>query len=59
MPFIMFPTAVINSLAVLLLPTVSEAQATDNRHMLGKTTSVSIKYSLIIGIVSLAIFLLL
>ena len=28
-PFIMFPTAVINSLAVLLLPTVSEAQATD------------------------------
>lgn len=57
-PFIMFPTAVINSLAVLLLPTVSEAQATDNRHMLGKTTSVSIKYSLIIGIVSLAIFLL-
>lgn len=57
-PFIMFPTAVINSLAVLLLPTVSEAQATDNEYLLGKTTSISIKYSLIIGIVSSGIFLI-
>lgn len=57
-PFIMFPTAVINSLAVLLLPTVSEAQAMDNNDVIGKTTSVSIKYSLIIGIMSTGIFLL-
>ena len=57
-PFIMFPTAVINSLAVLLLPTVSEAQAMDNNDMIGRTTSVSLKYSLIIGIVSTGIFLL-
>jgi len=57
-PFIMFPTAVINSLAVLLLPTVSEAQAMDNNDMIGRTTSVSIKYSLIIGIMSTGIFLL-
>jgi stage V sporulation protein B len=57
-PFIMFPTAVINSLAVLLLPTVSEAQAMENNDMIGRTTAVSIKYSLIIGIMSTGIFLL-
>ncbi|TAH68150.1 MAG: polysaccharide biosynthesis protein [Anaerolineaceae bacterium] len=57
-PFIMFPTAVINSLAVLLLPTVSEAQAMDNNDMIGRTASVSIKYSLIVGIMSTGIFLL-
>ena len=55
-PFIMFPTAVINALAVLLLPTVSEAQAVNNNKLIGKTTAVSIKYSLIIGILSNGIF---
>lgn len=57
-PFIMFPTAVINALAVLLLPTVSEAQAMDNEDLIGKTSSVSIKYSFLIGIISTGIFLL-
>jgi stage V sporulation protein B len=58
MPFIMFPTAVINALAVLLLPTVSEAQAVNNEKLIGKTTSISIKYSLIIGIISTGIFII-
>lgn len=57
-PFIMFPTSVINALAVLLLPTVSEAQAIGNEKLIGKTTSVSIKYSLIIGIISTGIFVI-
>ncbi|MDD4111551.1 MAG: polysaccharide biosynthesis protein [Herbinix sp.] len=57
-PFIMFPTAVINSLAVLLLPTISEAQAMENEDLIGRTTAASIKYSLIIGIISTGIFLL-
>lgn len=57
-PFIMFPTAVINSLAVLLLPAISEAQSMDNEEMIGKTTSVAIKYSIIIGIFSTGVFLL-
>lgn len=57
-PFIMFPTALINSLAVLLLPTVSEAQAMDNDTLIRKTSSASIKYSLIIGIFSTGVFLL-
>ena len=59
MPFIMFPTAIINALSVLLLPTVSEAQAMDNEALIGKTSSISIKYSLLIGILSTGIFLLL
>ena len=58
MPFIMFPTAVINALAVLLLPTISEAQAVNNEKLIGKTTSISIKYSLIIGIISTGIFII-
>ena len=58
LPFIMFPTAVINALAVLLLPTISEAQAVSNDRLIGKTTAVAIKYSLIIGIISTGIFII-
>lgn len=58
MPFIMFPTAVINALAVLLLPTVSEAQAMENERLIGRTTAISVKYSLLIGILSAGIFIL-
>lgn len=57
-PFILFPTALINALAVLLLPTISEAQAIKNEKLIDKTTSVSIKYSLIIGILSTGIFII-
>ncbi|HKL99106.1 MAG TPA: polysaccharide biosynthesis protein [Mobilitalea sp.] len=57
-PFILFPTAVINALAVLLLPTISEAQALNNDKLIGKTTAVSIKYSLIIGILSTGLFII-
>lgn len=57
-PFIMFPTALINALAVLVLPTVSEAQAVSNDKLIGKTTAVSVKYSLIIGIISTGVFII-
>ncbi|MDF2941674.1 MAG: hypothetical protein K0S01_532 [Herbinix sp.] len=57
-PFIMFPTALINALAVLLLPTVSEAQAVNNNKLIGKTTAITIKYSLIIGIISAGVFII-
>lgn len=56
-PFIMFPSTITNSFAVLLLPTVSEAQAANNNNMINKTTALSIKYSLIIGIMSTGIFI--
>jgi stage V sporulation protein B len=56
-PFIMFPTALTNALAVLVLPTISEAQAVNNDKLIGKTTAITIKYSLIIGIISSGVFL--
>ncbi|HWT73539.1 MAG TPA: polysaccharide biosynthesis protein [Mobilitalea sp.] len=57
-PFIMFPTALTNALAVLLLPTISEAQAVNNDKLIGKTTAISVKYSLIIGIISTGLFII-
>ncbi|WP_310604189.1 putative polysaccharide biosynthesis protein [Anaerosporobacter sp.] len=56
-PFIMFPSTITNSFAVLLLPTVSEAQSAGNNTMINKTAALSIKYSLIIGILSTGIFI--
>jgi stage V sporulation protein B len=57
MPFIMFPSAITNSLSVLLLPTISEAQSSNNLEMIRKTSAVSIKYSVLIGILSAGIFI--
>lgn len=56
-PFIMFPSTITNSFSVLLLPTVSEAQAANNNNMINKTTALSMKYSLIIGILSTGLFI--
>lgn len=57
-PFIMFPSTITNSLAVMLLPAVSEAQAASNQKMIEKTASISVKYSLLIGILSTGVFIL-
>ena len=57
-PFILFPTALINALAVLLLPTVSEAQAVNNEKLIQKTSMISVKYSLMIGIISTGLFII-
>ncbi|SFR95441.1 putative polysaccharide biosynthesis protein [Anaeromicropila populeti] len=57
LPFILFPSAITNSLAVLLLPTISEANAAKNQSAINQTTSISIKYSLVIGIFSTGIFI--
>lgn len=56
-PFIMFPSAITNSLSVLLLPTISEAQSAGNDTLIRKTSAITIKYSLLIGIVSTAVFI--
>lgn len=56
LPFIMFPGTITNSLSVLLLPAISEAQAADNRKSIRSVTSISIKYSLIVGIFSTGVF---
>lgn len=57
-PFILFPTALINALAILVLPTVSEAQAMNNERLIEKTSMIAIKYSLIIGVISTGLFIL-
>src|SRR5690554_1513833 len=56
-PFIMFPSTVTNSLSVLLLPIISEASATKNMNSIKRTTSLSIKYSILVGILSTGIFI--
>lgn len=58
MPFIMFPSAITNSMAVLLLPTVAEAQADGNDSRIAQTISVSLRYSLYMGILCIGVFTL-
>ncbi len=58
MPFILFPSALINSMAVLLLPTVAEAQAGGNDTRIAQTISMSLRYSLYMGILCIGIFTL-
>ncbi len=56
-PFLLFPSTITNSLSVLLLPAISEASAKQNTKLISRTVSVSIKYSLILGIFSTGFFL--
>lgn len=56
LPFILFPSTIFNSLAVLLLPTVAEAQSDGNQRRISNTISMSLRYSLYIGILCIGIF---
>ena len=58
MPFILFPSAITNSMAVLLLPTVAEAQAGGNESRIAQTISMSLRYSLYMGILCIGVFTL-
>lgn len=58
MALIMFPSTITNSLSVLLLPSVSEAKAQKDNYYITNAASLSIKYSLLIGIFSTGTFLL-
>ena len=57
LPFLMFPGTITNSLSVLLLPEISEAQAADKKESIQSAVSLSLKYSLIVGIFSACVFL--
>ncbi len=57
LPFIFFPTAITNAFAILLLPTISEADASNNEKQIKSTTAIAIKYCLIIGILSTGLFI--
>ena len=56
MPFILFPSAITNSMAVLLLPAVAKAQSNGNKERISNTISMAIRYSLYMGIFCVGIF---
>ena len=58
LPFILFPSAITNSMAVLLLPTVAEAQADGNEARISSMISMSLRYSCYMGILCIGIFTL-
>lgn len=58
LPFIMFPSAVTNSIAVLLLPAVAQAQADGNKEQISSTISMALRYSMYMGILCTGIFCL-
>lgn len=59
LPLILFPSAITNSISVLLLPIVSEADASGNHHAVRRAIMTSIRYCLLLGFGFTAVFLLL
>lgn len=58
MPLIFFPSAVTNSICVLLLPVVSEADESGNIGEIKKATNLSIRFCVLFGVLCTALFLL-
>lgn len=59
LPLILFPSAITNSISVLLLPIVSEADASGNQEAVRRAIMTSIRYCLLLGCGCTAMFLLL
>lgn len=58
LPFVLFPSAITNSMAVLLLPSVAQAQADGNEGRISSMISISLRYSCYMGILCIGIFTL-
>lgn len=58
MPFIFFPTAITGALSVLLLPAVSQASIRGETEKLNSTVFLAQKFSILLGILSTALFIL-
>lgn len=56
LPFILFPGTITNSLSVLLLPEVSKAYYEKDNRKIMRTTQITIKYSLLLGCIAMAVF---
>ncbi len=56
LPFILFPSAITNSMAVLLLPGVAQAQANGQKHQINTSISISLRYSMYMGIFCIGTF---
>lgn len=55
--FLMFPSTITNSLAVLLVPSVAEADAAGDMRMIRRSISLSIRYCLLLGILCTGFFM--
>lgn len=58
LPLIFFPSAITNSVSVLLLPIVSEADGSGNHGAVRKAVRTSIKYCFLLGFLCTGVFLL-
>ncbi len=58
MPFILFPSAITNSMAVVLLPAVAEAQSSGQPNRIAQAVTISLRYSLYMGILCIGVFTL-
>ncbi len=57
LPLILFPSAITNSICVLLLPIVSEADAAENIGTIKKAIHKSIRYGFLLGVIFTVFFL--
>ncbi|MCD8083197.1 MAG: oligosaccharide flippase family protein [Clostridiales bacterium] len=58
LPFVFFPSAIANSMAVLLLPGVAQAQAEGRQGSIRASITLSLRYSMYMGILCIGIFVL-
>lgn len=58
MPFILFPSTLTNSVSVMLLPIVAEAQSADNNGQISRASSLNIRFCLWLGILCTSVFIL-
>jgi stage V sporulation protein B len=58
LPFILFPSTISNSMAVLLLPGVAQAQAEGKHSSITASITLSLRYSLYMGILCIGVFTL-
>ena len=56
MPFVLFPSALVNSLAVVLLPATARHQSAGNDSGIAAGISMSFRYSLYLGIFCIGVF---
>lgn len=58
LPLVLFPSTVTNAVSVMLLPSVSEAQAQGNTQTIKHTIEATLKYCILLGIFSTGVFFL-
>lgn len=58
LPFILFPSAITNSMAVLLLPNIAQDQAAGRQESIRSSIHLSLRYSMYMGIFCIGVFTL-